>query len=77
MEVSVLGFPMKDLPDDPCWNKERKVASTKQFIKDSTLSRWESRQVPRSRMAPSLFWDWVFVASLWAERSCDIHWGGL
>ena len=51
MEVSVLGFPIKDLHEDLLSNKDgQKVASGKQFIKDSTLSKWESRQAQRWKL---------------------------
>lgn len=46
MEISILGFPIKDLLEDPHSNTDRQkeVAITKKFIKDSTLSRRESWQ---------------------------------
>lgn len=47
MGVLVLGFPTKDLPEDPQMKTgRRKVANTKQFIKDSASSR-ESGQAQK------------------------------
>ena len=51
VRVLVVGFPRKGLCDIHTQVKttRRKVASTKQFIKDRTFSRWESGQAQRWR----------------------------
>ena len=46
MEVLILGFPTKDICEDlHSKTARRKVAVTKQHIKDFILSRWDSRPI--------------------------------
>ena len=74
MKILVLGFPAKGthqtISVGICTRIKtirRKVASIKQFIKDNTLSKWESRQAQRGPRPQGSF-PLVFAGSCVMDR---------
>lgn len=52
----------------------RKAASTKWFIRVKEHSKSGKGSWRWNWPGPRLFGDWIFAASVWAGRSCDVQW---
>lgn len=72
VEVSFLGFPMRRFTWGSVlsWRQpEGKWQAYSSLLKIKYTQSRENRQVLRGGTRPRSFWDWIFVAFLWAGRS--------